>query len=121
MRSRMTRAAMAAGAAMTAMETVRANRPDRCRLYRPCHPSLDAQRPHLPRCRILRPQHDPHGVRVDIDIPARDARPHKLRAVIGREPFGRGIEELHQLHPPLEIGTAFTARRDANTHIVIEL
>src|SRR5437867_5340853 len=81
----------------------------------------DAQRTHLSRRGILRPQDNPHGVGIEIDIPAGDARPDEFLAVLRREPLGRRIEKLHQLHAHLEVRAAVAARGDADTDIVIEL
>src|SRR5206468_6181419 len=58
---------------------------------------------------------------VEIDFPARDAWPDEFLTILGREALGRCVEELHQLHPHLEIGAAVTARRDADAHVVVEL
>src|SRR5713226_7018476 len=82
---------------------------------------LDTQRSDLPWCRILRPEHDPHRVGIEIDLPSGNARPDELLGVIGREPFGGGIEEFHQLHAHLQIAAAIAARGNADTHIVVEL
>ena len=82
---------------------------------------LDTQRSHLPRSRILRPEHDPHRLGIEIDFLRRNARTDKLLRIIRREPFRGRVEEFHQLHAMLEIAAAIPARRNANPHIVIEL
>src|SRR6185437_4616328 len=82
---------------------------------------LDAQRPHLPRRRILRPEDNPHGVGIEVDIPTSDPGTHELLGVLGRETLGRGIEELHELHAMLQIRAAVATRGDADAHIVVEL
>ncbi|HLZ46247.1 MAG TPA: hypothetical protein VKQ05_11275 [Gemmatimonadales bacterium] len=58
---------------------------------------------------------------IQIDVPSRDARPDKFLTIFGREPFGRGIEKFHQLHPHLEIGAAVPTRCDTDADIVVEL
>src|SRR5256714_12564446 len=82
---------------------------------------LDTQRSRLPRSRILRPEHDPHRLGIEIDFPGGNARTDELLSIIRREPFRGRVEEFHQLHAMLEIAAAIPARRDANPDIVIEL
>src|SRR5207237_10105604 len=79
------------------------------------------QRSRLPRSWSLRPEHDPHRLRIEIDFPGGNARTNELLRIIRREPFRSRVEEFHQLHAMLEIAAAVPARRDANAHIVIEL
>src|SRR6266566_2187448 len=82
---------------------------------------LDAQRSDLPWRRILRPEHDPHRVGIEIDFPGGNAGPDELLGIVGCEPLGGGVEEFHELHAHLEIGAAIPARGNADTHIVVEL
>src|SRR5438046_6871455 len=83
--------------------------------------ALDAESPDLPRGRILRPQHDAHRVRLEIDVPSGDAGTNEFLGIFRREPLRSRVEELHQLHAHLEVGAAVAARRDADPEIVIEL
>jgi ATP-binding protein involved in chromosome partitioning len=62
----------------------RGRRPGRARA-RAAARRLEAQRAPLARLRIVRAQHDPHRVGLEVDVPTLDARPHERLVVVHRQ------------------------------------
>src|SRR2546427_1035768 len=83
--------------------------------------ALNREGPLLARGGLLRPQHDAHRLRVEIEIPRSDARPHEILINLEREDVGAGVEEVEQAHPDVEIVAPLSGRGDPDPHLIVQL